>query len=208
MSTKRKKAKPLEPEHIEATALEVIEARGLAAFSMRTLAAELGCEAMSLYHYYPSKQHLMNALLDRVISEIDIPEKGSLRQRMTHIARSWRAAGRRYPNFALVLITHRLNTPKALAFLERLVRVFTDGIADNEKAARTFRAFGYYVCGAVLDETAGYAKGPGATEPLSLEEQAAIAPTVVKRLSPYFKPEHWEATFMHGLDILIDAATE
>ncbi len=49
--------------------LELIEADGLEAFSTRKLAAKLGCEAMSIYHYFPSKAHLMDALLDRLVGD-------------------------------------------------------------------------------------------------------------------------------------------
>ena len=61
---------PLTADRIELTALEVIEREGLAGFSLRKLAAALGCTAMSLYHHYPSKGHLMDALIDRVVGEL------------------------------------------------------------------------------------------------------------------------------------------
>ena len=58
---------PLSTDRIEEAALELIERDGLDGFSTRKLAAELGCEAMSIYHYYPGKTHLLDALFDRVI---------------------------------------------------------------------------------------------------------------------------------------------
>lgn len=66
---------PLSAERIEHTALDLIEREGMAAFSTRKLAAELGCEAMSIYHYFPSKGHLLDALVDRVVgTEMTVPE--------------------------------------------------------------------------------------------------------------------------------------
>jgi hypothetical protein len=101
------------------------------------------------------------------------------------------------------MILHRMNTRGGLAWLERVVRIFVDAGFDVETAARAFRSVGYYLMGAVLDETAGYAKGPSAAEPVPASEQAQIAPTVMK-LGPYFQREHWDTTFLVGLDHLLD----
>lgn len=38
---------------------------GLEGFSTRKLGKVLGCEAMGIYHLFPGKSHLMNALLHR-----------------------------------------------------------------------------------------------------------------------------------------------
>ena len=49
---------------IESAALAVIERSGLADFSiLHARRPALGCTAMSLYHYFPSKGHLMDALV-------------------------------------------------------------------------------------------------------------------------------------------------
>ena len=43
---------------------------------MRRLAQELGVEAMSLYHYFRSKERLLGAMLDVVFSEFERPVQG------------------------------------------------------------------------------------------------------------------------------------
>lgn len=55
-------------------ALQLTESQGLAKLSMRKLGAELGVEAMSLYHYVDNKNDLLQAMTDRLYSEIDLPE--------------------------------------------------------------------------------------------------------------------------------------
>ena len=68
MDTSSKKTRArgrLSRDMIEDAAFEVIEREGLSGFSMRKLAAALGCEAMSIYHHYPSQAHLYEALVDR-----------------------------------------------------------------------------------------------------------------------------------------------
>lgn len=63
----------LSRELIAATALELIDANGLSGLSMRKLGAELGVEAMSLYHYVANKDDLLDAVADHLYGEIDLP---------------------------------------------------------------------------------------------------------------------------------------
>ncbi|MGB5759766.1 MAG: TetR/AcrR family transcriptional regulator C-terminal domain-containing protein [Acidimicrobiales bacterium] len=58
---------------IAETALQLTDDVGLAGLSMRKLGAELGVEAMSLYHYVDNKDDLLDAVLDRLYCEIDLP---------------------------------------------------------------------------------------------------------------------------------------
>lgn len=64
---------PLSRELIAETALRLTDEVGLAGLSMRKLGAELGVEAMSLYHYVDNKDDLLDAVLDRLFCEIDLP---------------------------------------------------------------------------------------------------------------------------------------
>jgi AcrR family transcriptional regulator len=63
----------LSRERIAATALELIDANGLTGLSMRKLGAELGVEAMSLYHYITNKNDLLDAVADHLYGEIELP---------------------------------------------------------------------------------------------------------------------------------------
>jgi AcrR family transcriptional regulator len=199
----RKRRKPLDRERIEHAALVLVERDGLEAFSMRRLGKKLGVEAMSLYHHYPSKAHLFDALVDRLLSEIDAPDTTQpWKQRARSFSLAYRGVLLRYPRFAQLMLLHRMNSRRALAWLESVARIFKDAGFDAESGARAFRVLGYYLMGAIIDETAGYARGPSAAEPVPLAEQAAIAPTVVA-FGPYFGREHWETTFLAGLELVL-----
>lgn len=63
----------LSRERIAATALELIDTNGLSGLSMRKLGAELGVEAMSLYHYVTNKDDLLDAVADHLYGVIDLP---------------------------------------------------------------------------------------------------------------------------------------
>ena len=55
------------------TAIALADQHGLEAFSMRKLADELGVAAMSLYHHVPNKDQWLDAMIDVVFSEIELP---------------------------------------------------------------------------------------------------------------------------------------
>jgi AcrR family transcriptional regulator len=62
---------PLSRERVLAAAMDLADAQGTAALTMRRLAAELGVEAMSLYHHVPGKERLLDGLTEAVLVEIN-----------------------------------------------------------------------------------------------------------------------------------------
>jgi AcrR family transcriptional regulator len=194
---------PLSRERIVAAALEEIELDGLATFSTRKLGQRLGCEAMSIYHHFPSKQHLLDALVDHAISSLAMPPAGlvpiaRLRQAML----DYRAMANRFPALYPLIAVHRLNTPAGVRLIELVLGLIADVLPDAELTARHFRALGYYVTGASLDETAGYAHGPSAAEPVDGAYIAVHCPRLAASAA-FFQPDHWQKTYELGLDALL-----
>lgn len=67
-------------------AIRLADREGVAGLSMRRLAGTLGAGAMSLYHYVASKEDLLDAMIDVVFEQIELPPEGTdwqsaLRQR-------------------------------------------------------------------------------------------------------------------------------
>jgi AcrR family transcriptional regulator len=64
---------PLSKERVLETAVAFADRHGLESLSMRKLADELGAGAMSLYHYVPNKDELLDGMVDIVFGEIELP---------------------------------------------------------------------------------------------------------------------------------------
>jgi AcrR family transcriptional regulator len=60
-------------ERVLQTAIALADEHGIQAFSMRKLADRLGVAAMSLYHHVPKKDQWLDAMIDIVFSEIELP---------------------------------------------------------------------------------------------------------------------------------------
>ncbi|AWC24702.1 Tetracycline repressor protein class A from transposon [Aminobacter sp. MSH1] len=203
INKKRARGK-LSRDRIETSAFEVIEREGLSGFSMRKLAQALGCEAMSIYHHYPSQAHLFEALVDRLIGELEIPPRDlPWRQRVRNVLHGYRAMARKYPAFAPFIVTYRMNSPKCLKWLDGVIGLFEDGGFGRERSARLFRAVGYYLMGAILDETAGYARGPSSVTKVDDEQLRTDFPNVAAA-GPYFAPSQFDKTFSMGLEMMLD----
>jgi AcrR family transcriptional regulator len=200
---KRDTRAPLGAERIARAALDLIDRESLDGFSFRVLARELGCEAMSLYHYYPSKAHLFDALAEIYLSEIPAPpEDVSWIDQIRHICRSLRSAALRHPGFFQFMAVYRMNSRAGLAYLDGIVRVMEKSGLNPEMRARLFRVMGYYLTGAALDEALGYAKGPSAAEPVQTEDAKRDFPAIMG-IGQWFSAEHHAKTFELGIEIIL-----
>lgn len=98
----------LDRNRITEASVRLLDADGLARFSMRRLAAELDVTAMSLYWYVDTKDDLLELALDSVYAEIDRPrEDADWRDRLRELARSYRE----------LLVRHIWISPLAGTFL-------------------------------------------------------------------------------------------
>jgi hypothetical protein len=107
------------------------------------------------------------------------------------------------PHFFGFLAIHRLNTPKALRWLDGILALFSSTGLSHEAGVRMFRVMGYYLAGAMLDETQGYARGPSTVEPMSEDVMVRDFPHVVLA-GKWFQPGQWERTFELGLKVTLD----
>ncbi|MFE1287653.1 TetR/AcrR family transcriptional regulator [Streptomyces sp. NPDC058751] len=119
----------LDRERITAATVRLLDADGIAGFSMRRLAAELNVTAMSVYWYVDTKDELLELALDAVLGELELPEAESeddWRDRLRGLATGYRALLVRHP-WVSGLIGNFLNIgPRAVAFSVCVRRVIRD----------------------------------------------------------------------------------
>jgi AcrR family transcriptional regulator len=80
-----KRRSPLDRECVLHAAVALAAREGIESLSMRKLADELGVGAMTLYHYVPNKDELLDGMVDIVFGEIELPSADA----------DWRTAMRR-----------------------------------------------------------------------------------------------------------------
>lgn len=195
---------PLTRERIVAEAIKEIDRDGLAGFSTRKLGEALGVQAMSLYHHFPSKAHVLDAVLEHVLAQfVFAPDAAPLGVRLRTAMRSYRQVALRFPGFFPYFAVHRMNMPAGIAFIDRVIRLFDEACpGDPERAARLFRVAGYYLNGVGLEEAMGYGRGPSAQSPADNAWIARAHPAVVKA-GRWFAPTEHERTFELGMELLM-----
>ena len=203
----RKRGRSREPvglttDRVRQEALRLIDEEGLEEFSTRKLGRALGCEAMAIYWYYPSKEALLDAVVDLLVSDIPSSARGTRDwvEALRQIAHAYRGIAHAHPRAFPLLATRRFATPGAYGFLEQLFELaHREGVPDRT-AARFFRVVSGYCSGVALDELAGLHQARDA----SADEVRAGFPRVAA-VSRWLEPRHDDETFEFGLEILLDA---
>jgi AcrR family transcriptional regulator len=105
---------------VAAAAVRIADSEGIAALSMRRVAAELGCGTMSLYNYVPRKADLHELMVDEVSGayDFDAPRSGDWRADMLAVARQTRALMHRHPWLPGMLSGAYAFGPNVLRYLE------------------------------------------------------------------------------------------
>ena len=109
---------PLNRDRIIDAAKAIIDQEGVDGLSMRKLGARLKVEAMTLYHYFASKDALLDVLVERIVLEAAAaPEarSGNWQERLRGFTRHFHATLVASPRMLPLLATHPVRSTNAMA---------------------------------------------------------------------------------------------
>ncbi|MEU3711900.1 TetR/AcrR family transcriptional regulator [Streptomyces catenulae] len=148
---KRKADQPdgLDLDKIVAATVRLLDADGLAKFSMRRLAAELGVTAMSVYWYVDTKDDLLELAMDAIAGEMELPDEGGddWRAQLRVLATAYRDLLLRHPWVARLLGEYLNIGPRSLAFSNATLRVMGRSGLDPERASGALATVFHFVYG-------------------------------------------------------------
>ena len=143
-------------DEIAAEALGIVDAAGLNALSMRSLAAALGTGPMTVYNYVPDKEGLEELVVAAVVAKVRLPDPTDDWQRDAYaIAQAmWRGI-RAHPAAIPLVLTRRTWSATGFAVADALIAALgRAGLADRDLLA-AFHAVLGFVVGAAQAELAG-----------------------------------------------------
>ncbi|MET9676617.1 TetR/AcrR family transcriptional regulator C-terminal domain-containing protein [Streptomyces sp. NPDC006482] len=114
-------AEPLSRERLVEAALELADAEGLNALTMRRVATALGVSTMTLYRHVPGKAELVRLMADAACGEVPLgPVPAEWRVGLERGARWLRGVyeRHRWMAHAMASFTRPVATPNAMAYLE------------------------------------------------------------------------------------------
>jgi AcrR family transcriptional regulator len=204
---------PLTRERVVAEALAIIAEEGVAALTMRTLAARLGVVPGALYRHVRNKEQLQDLVLDGVLAEVDSAVEASLpwTEQLKVLAHRLREVLESHPGVAGLLQLRDPLGPHSLAAAEAFLRPLQAAGFGERQAGLAFFL--------VIDYTTGFA---ASSPPISTNEQRVRDASTRTRLHEFFRSlpadrfpalvalgEHvWvdnrDERFTVGLDVLVD----
>ena len=209
---------PLTRDRIVSAALEFIDANGLPGLTMRRLGEQLGVEAMALYRYVPSKEDLLDAVVERLVADVradevvlDAPQDGwqDFLQRLAHGVRRMALA---HPKAFPLVASRPAEAPWLRPPLRSLdvVETFLSGLLgegfSDEAALGAYRAYTSFLLGHLLLEVAVHGADVG---PLDVLDDRTGAPGLgdyptVARLRGPLSEDHSAVEFEEALEGLLD----
>jgi len=157
---------PLSYQRVVATAIALIDDRGVGQLTMRRMANALGVEAMSLYHWVPNREALLDAVIESVVGQLfedplgDPGAASSWQDFISRLATGIRNAALAHPRVFPLLVTQPAIAPWVRPPLRNLLWVQTflhglisRGFADGS-AVTAYRSFTSLLLGHLLLEVA------------------------------------------------------
>jgi AcrR family transcriptional regulator len=200
---------PLTRARILQAAVQVMDADGLEAVTMRRLGRELGVEAMSLYNHVPSKEALLSGVLETVMRQFELPRHdGSWLEQLRDLALAYRRLLLAHPNVLSLFAEHRHLDPDCLQPIELTLEALRSGGLSVEETTTAYHMLVGYVQGHAMLEIAGLMAGDPDPEHAAQHEAFMLTlpsdrfPRMAEML-PYLKQCDHEAEFGFGLDVLL-----
>ena len=212
---------PLSRERVVTAAVEYIEENGLPSLTMRRLGERLGVEAMALYRYVPSREDLLDAVVEHILAEmqvdpdvIDGPEDG-WQDFLLRLAHGVRRVALAHPKAFPLVASRPLEAPwlrpplRSLDWVERFLDGLIEEGFDDADAVGGYRAFTSFLLGHLLLEVAtpGEDVGPlDVIEDDDLHSRLDGYPTLARLRGP-LSEDHAAVEFEEALEELLQRMT-
>ncbi|TDQ47230.1 TetR/AcrR family transcriptional regulator C-terminal domain-containing protein [Actinorugispora endophytica] len=201
----------LERDRVVRAAMKLADADGLAALSMRAVAAELGVATMALYRHLDAKAELTQLIADAAFAEIDYPEPPpGWRSHLRVAARLQWAAYQRHPWLPrLVSITRPATLPGLLEYGHWSLGALDGLDLDPGTRLHVYATMVNYVRGTAMniESEAGAELDTGMTsKQWSRARLPAEGPLIAQITEPGTELD-LESLFAFGLERLLDGLT-
>ncbi|MHC6592044.1 TetR/AcrR family transcriptional regulator C-terminal domain-containing protein [Arthrobacter sp. C152] len=205
--------RPLSRGIVLAKALELVDAEGLDALTMRRLGQELGRDPMSLYRYAENRAALLDGVAELVLGQLSVTaDDADWKARLRTIAHGLRLLALKHPNVVPLLVTRPLSTPlglRPLGTLRPLEHILSLLVAAGFRPAdalHVYRAFYGFLYGHILNELQEFVVDPEENEALlrlGLHRLPAKEFPRLRALAPSLAEYDGEAELDQGLTILL-----
>ena len=202
----KSRARELTREDVIDAAAELVAERGYDGLSMRALAQRCGVATMTLYRHVRTKEDLLGALTDRVLSELELLAPGTLPwpEQIATVFRSVHDLLLEHPDLVEIAARQHVAGEAAYRGAEVVLDALRRAGIEGESAASAFATLFAFTLGFTQQQR--QASGPGA----GLAHRQAVLERLpvddfenLSRLGGVFLLRHSDRHFDDGLDLII-----
>ena len=190
-------------------ALALADEIGMERFTIRRLAERLGTKPMSIYHHVPSKEEIIDGMVDRVFAEIALPpEELEWQEALRMRCDSARDVLRRHPWAPPLMESRTRPGPASLRHHDAMLATLRRGGLSWEVTAHGYAILDSFVYGFALEEAS--LPGGGGSEMTDMADELAEVfadyPTLAAFTSDWvLRPGYsFGASFEFGLDLIVE----
>ena len=172
MSISGNRRLPLTRERVLEAALDLIDADGVAGFSMRKLGRALQVEAMSIYHHFPDKGAIMDGIVDAVYGRIEIPKADAglpWPEQIESAARAFRGALLEHPGALPIIATRSATGVAGFEVIEGALASFRVAGFSPDYSFYAVNALAAFVIGSCLQQAESPLGPPDVAPPMVRE---------------------------------------
>ena len=197
----------LSREHVLSTALDLLDEVGLEQLTMRRLATALGVQNGATYWHFPSKQVLLEAMADALLTDLTtgLDAESPWVERITELAHRLRGALLSRRDGARLFSAAFFPLPNALAYGEAMIATLGESGLSSRDAPWAADTLTYYVVGHTIEEQLAVAlpgRGHDATARLTDAVDPHRYPHMYAALAHIPAPHHQEH-FDYGLHLVV-----
>jgi AcrR family transcriptional regulator len=194
---------------IIAASLAVIDADGVDAVSMRSVARTLAVDAKSLYNHVRGKDDLLDGVAEQLLGSLTFPDPtGDVRRDLHAIAYAFRERALLHPAAAPLVLTRQLGSWEGLAPVDAVLGVLRRAGCPPEEAVHLLRTLVATLIGTLLREvsagpTFGVADRAGIAARRDALDRSGLP--AVQEVSAHLARFDRDAEFAFTVDLAVDA---
>ncbi len=185
--------RPLTRTRIIAAAIALADREGMAAVSLRRIAARLGVHVTSLYNHVPAKEAVLDGMVEHLMGVANLPEKVSgWEEWVRQFADGLRAVARKHPGAITAFHQRPVQGPQAARFPEAGLESFRAAGFDISEAYSAVKSTTLVVLGLLIEEVGSPKSKKAKTDLRALPPERFPQAHELRKMA--VKPDVWAYT--------------
>ena len=211
----------LDRARVVTAAITVIDADGVHGLSMRKLGAQLGVEAMAVYHYFSGRDEILDCVVETMVDDLHTDPELQVHtdhweEYLYRVAYAVRRIASAHPQVFPLIATRPPAAPwikpplRSLRWMESFLQTLQQCGFSDEASVEAYQAFSSFLLGHLLLEVSAQGADVGPVEepePTPAKPSDLDGYPLLKRLEPLLSRDRAAEEFEEALEALVQRLT-